>query len=616
MIDQNYSRRNFLKTVSLGSSVALLPGLFPACERESRELPNILWITSEDNGRFLGCYGDEFARTPNLDRLAAEGILYENAFATAPVCAPARSTIISGLYPPTMGTQHMRSMNAIPEWIKFFPQYLRAAGYYCTNNSKEDYNMPKPDGTWDESSREATYQKRAPGQRFFAIFNITTSHESSIHTSLSDLQHDPAQVKLPPYHPDTPEMRHDWAQYYDKVTEMDRRVGEILTELDAAGLAEETIVFYYSDHAGVLARSKRFCYDSGLHVPFMVRFPKKFQHLAPGKPGTRTDRLISFVDLAPTVLSLVNIPIPEYMQGQAFLGGQASRERKYAYSFRGRMDERYDMMRTVRDKKFRYIRNYLPHRIYGQHVEYLWKAPSMQSWERAYRAGQCNAVQSIFWQPKPPEELYDLENDPYEVNNLADNPRYKNDLFRLRKACRDWSMEIRDSGFMPEGEMLEQAQAGEIYEVVRSTEYQLGRIIETAEKATSGDIDFYETMVDRLTEANPVTRYWAATGCLILGKEASGAAGELKRRLKDPVGDIQVTAAEALCVMGETEAGLSGLIAALKHENSKVVLHAVNSLECLGELARAALPALKSLTEHEDNYVRRAAHYTIEKLTG
>ena len=244
--------------------------------------PNFLWIVSEDNGPFFGCYGDPFATTPTLDKLATEGVLYENAFANAPVCAPARSTIITGMYPPSMGTQNMRSTYPIPESIKFFPQYLREAGYYCTNNSKEDYNMPKPEGVWDESSRKAHYKNRGEGQPFFAIFNVTISHESSIHKSIPNdsLRHDPAEVKLPPYHPDTPEMRHDWAQYYDKVEDMDARMGEILQELEDAGLTDNTIVAYYSDHGGVIARSKRFVYESGTHVPMIWRFPDKYAHLA------------------------------------------------------------------------------------------------------------------------------------------------------------------------------------------------------------------------------------------------------------------------------------------------------------------------------------------------
>jgi len=614
MNGKEYSRRHFLQRVAKSTSAVLVASFYLNCARD-KEHPNILWITSEDNGPFLGCYGDEYAKTPNLDRLASEGILYENAFATAPVCAPTRSSIISGMYPPSMGTQHMRSMYPIPEFIKFYPQFLRDAGYYCTNNSKKDYNMPEPEGDWDESSKKATYKNRAEGQPFFAIFNLTSSHEHTIHKSLKNLQHDPAKAKLPPYHPDTPEMRHDWAQYYDMVTRMDMQVGQILHELQLAGLAEDTIVFYYSDHGGVLPRSKRFCYDSGLHVPMIIRFPKKYQHLAPGKPGTRTDRLVSFVDLAPTLLSLTGIKIPKYIQGKAFLGRQQAKPREYVYSFRGRMDERYDMVRTVRDKQYRYIRNFMPHRIYGQHVWYLWKSPSMRSWERAYKEGKCNATQSIFWQQKPAEELYDTKSDPYEVHNLVDDPAHQETLLRMRQACRDWIMEMRDTGFIPEGLMVEWSKTKTLWDIVHSSDYPLERIVETAYMATDRDPDHLPQLIERMEDEHPVIRYWATTGCLVLGKEAKTAIPSLKKRLSDDVPDTQVTAAEALCVIGEVETGLPVLIKALGHENSKVALHAANSLECLGEMAKPALNALKAAANNPDRYVQRAVQYTIEHLS-
>jgi len=608
------NRRDFLKSVGLGVSVMFVSDLVSSCVRKKNR-PNILWITSEDNGPFLGCYGDKFANTPNLDRLAAEGILYENAFATAPVCAPARSTIISGMYPLTMGTQHMRSKNKIPAFIKFFPQYLREVGYYCTNNHKEDYNMPKPEGVWDESSRKAHYKNRAPGQPFFAIFNLTVSHESSIHKPMKELKHDPARVKLPPYHPDTPEIRHDWAQYYDKIEELDRQVGRLLKELEDEGLADDTIVFYYSDNAGVLPRSKRFVYDSGLHVPFIVRFPPKYQHLAPGKPGTKTDRLISFVDLAPTMLSLVGIKIPEHMQGVAFLGPQAGEPRKYIYAFRGRMDERYDMMRVVRDKQFKYIRNYNPHRIYAQHVEYLWRAPAMQSWEKMYREGKCNEIQSIFWNTKPPEELYDVKADPHEVHNLADDPQYQDTLKRLREACHRWMLEIRDSGFIPEGEMLERAKRKTIYEVVREPDFPLEKIIETADMATMRKPEYLDELIRRMNDPESVVRYWAVTGCLVLGKKAKSAVDAVKKVLNDNCGDVRVAAAEFLCQMGYESEGLPVLIRELQNENSKVALRAISSLEYLGRKARPALAALKTAAKREDdNYIKRAAGYAIEVI--
>jgi N-sulfoglucosamine sulfohydrolase len=293
--------------------------------RKDPELPNILWITSEDNSRLLGCYGDDFATTPHLDQLASEGFLYTHAYANTPVCAPARNTIITGVHACSNGNEQMRSTYLKSEKVRFYTEFLQSQGYYCTNNSKTDYNTRPVDlkTMWDESSRNAHYKNRAQGQPFFAIFNLTVSHESSIHKSIpnDELRHRPEDVSLPPYHPDTPEMRHDWAQYYDKVEDMDTQVGALLRELEEAGLAENTIVFYYSDHGGVLGRSKRYLFETGTHVPMIVRIPEKYKHLYPAEtPGSKVDRLVSFVDLAPTLLSLIGLEAPEYMQGNAFLG--------------------------------------------------------------------------------------------------------------------------------------------------------------------------------------------------------------------------------------------------------------------------------------------------------
>lgn len=608
------ARRIFLKKIGLVSfATAFIPGLVFRCAK-TKQLPNILWITSEDNGPFLGCYGDHFATTTNLDRFAHQGILYKNAFATVPVCAPARNTIITGVYPPSMGTQHMRSRYPIPDFIKPYPLYLRAAGYYCTNNSKTDYNLAGDDkACWDECSDTAHYNHRAPGQPFFAIFNFTVSHESSIHISIptEELRHDPARVTLPPYHPDTPEIRHDWAQYYDKVEDLDIQVGKVLQELEDEGLAADTIVFYYSDHGGVLARSKRFLYDSGLHVPMIIRFPPKYQHLAPARPGTATDRIVTFVDLPATLLSLVGVPIPGYMQGSAFLGNQVAKPRRYAQSLRGRMDERYDFSRTLRDKQFRYTRNFNPHRIYGQYLEYLWRAPATRSWEQEYRAGRCNKIQSKFWQPKPFEELYDSSNDPWEVTNLATAAGFKKVLERMRKHLRQWQLEIRDSGFLPEGRLLEISKTGTIYDYVHSDKYSLERIIDTAYMATDNNATHLPTLIERSDDLDATVRFWAATGCLVLGNRAGAAMPALQKLLNDADGDVVAVAAEALTQLGLESEGINALVKLLDHENSKVILRALNALTALGPKAGPAVPAIQHLLQHPDNYVQRAANYLV-----
>ncbi len=382
MDSRTITRRDFILS-TLAGTISISAATRKFTEQVSAaDKPNILWITSEDNSPLLGCYGDTFATTPNLDKLAAESIVYDNAFANISVCAPARFTILTGMYACSVGTHNMRSRYPLPDFVKPYPHYLREAGYYCTNPGKTDYNYETDDKShWDEGS----YHDRRQGQPFFHVTNIKKSHESSIHEQKLT-RHDAQKVTLPPYHPDTPQIRQNWAQYYDSVEDMDKELGKILHELEKDRLAENTIVFYFADHGGVLCRSKRFLYDSGTRVPMMIRFPKKYRHLAPGEPGSRNDRLVSFVDLAPTLLSLAGINIPEHMQGEAFLGDGQKGPRSYVYLFRDRMDERYDMMRAVRDKKYKYIRNYYPHRIYGQHLEYLWKAAATRSWEEEYLA--------------------------------------------------------------------------------------------------------------------------------------------------------------------------------------------------------------------------------------
>jgi arylsulfatase A-like enzyme len=584
---------------------------------QQNKKPNILWIVSEDNGPFIGAYGDEFATTPNIDNFAGKSVLYENAFATAPVCAPARSTLITGVYPTAMGTQHMRSTYPIPAQIRFFPRYLREAGYYTSNNAKKDYNTIDQPEAWNESSNTASYKNRSPGQPFFSVFNIGISHESSLHKPVDQLRHDPEKVPIPPYHPSTPEMKQDWAQYYDKMEEMDARVGEILQELEESGLADSTIVFYYGDHGGVLGRSKRFMYESGLRVPLIIHFPKMYQHLEPAIGGNTTDRIVTFVDFAPTILSLAGLPIPGYMQGEPFLGPKMTEPREYAYAFRGRMDERIDMSRSVRDKQFRYIRNYMPHKIYAQYLEYLWKAPSMSSWEKAFEEGQLDKIQSRFWQAKPVEELYDVTVDPHNIKNLALDPDYQDVLLRMRNANTNWMKEIRDVGFIPEAMMLEKAKTTTLYDYGKSGEYRLEKIMETADMASMGKPENRSVLIKRLDDPDPVVRYWAATGCIILGEWADPAKEKLLEALDDQEVAVRIAAAEALYILGETDVALKTLTQALQVDNKMARVQALNVFETMGEDAAPSLDAIEKLISsnlEDQDYDIRAANRLVEKL--
>lgn len=592
--------------------------------------PNVLWITSEDNGPHLGAYGDDYANTPNLDALAHRGMIYLHCWSNAPVCAPARTAIISGMYPPSTGSQHMRSMVRLPDGFKMYPQYLREAGYYCTNNSKEDYNLAKPSQVWDESSGRAHWKNRAEGQPFFAIFNIATTHESQIRKRPHKAVHDASQVRVPAYHPDVPEVRRDWAQYYDKLTEMDAQAGRHLRELEEAGLAEETIVFYYGDHGSGMPRSKRWPYNSGLHVPLIVYVPSKFRELAGEDytPGGKSERLVSFVDLAPTLLSLAGIEPPEHMQGSAFLGPHAAAPREYVYGFRGRMDERYDMVRSVRDRRYVYIRNFMPHEPYGQHVSYMFETPTTRAWKDLYDAGKLNEAQAHFWHTKPPEELYDLENDPDEVHNLADSAEHREILERFRKAQHEWILDIRDLGFLPEHEIHTRSTGTMPYEMSHDPQqYSLERILQTADLASSLKRGAVPALTQALADRDSAVRYWAALGLLMRAEEAVNAAAEaLAAALEDPAPTVRVTAARALAQFGgpdRREQALDVLVRAadLRENSVSVAILALDALDELDERAEpvrdriANLPAeVPGIEGRMRSYVPRLIEKTLADL--
>lgn len=604
--------------------LAVLCSIVFSAEADRR--PNVLWITSEDNGPHLGAYGDRFADTPNLDRLAAKGMIYLNAWSNAPVCAPARTTIISGLYPTCTGSEHMRSMTKLPEGMKMYPQYLREVGYYCTNKNKEDYNLQKPGVVWDDSSNRGHWRNRKPGWPFFAVFNFTVSHESQIRKRPHTPVHDPAKVRVPAYHPDTPEVRRDWAQYYDKLTEMDAQAGGVLEQLEEDGLAEETIVFYYGDHGPGIPRSKRWPYNSGLHVPLIVFVPEKFRHLAPKDyvPGGRSDRLVGFIDLAPTLLSLVGIEPPEQMQGQAFMGPYQTPEPPYAYGFRGRMDERYDMVRVVRDKRYVYIRNYMPHKIYGQHVAYMFETPTTQVWKRLYNQGKLAPPRTFFWETKPAEELYDLQNDPDEVHNLADSPEHQQVLARLRKAQQDLALEIRDVGFLPEGEIHWRSQGSTPYEMGHDEQkYPLEKIMAAAELASSLKPEAVPELKEALGDDDGAVRYWGALGLLMRGPKAVAAAKEsLYRALKDASPYVRVVAAEALGRYGNEQDAQEALTVLLELAPADangvfISMASLNALDALGGKARSAVEIIKRLPQRDKSAPARTGGYVprlIEKI--
>lgn len=464
----------------LGSLLVLLgcdqEGKENQSEQGTEEKPNILWITVEDMSPHLPSFGDSTVSTPNIDRLAKEGIRYSNFYSVSGVCAPSRAALITGMYPTTIGAMHMRTMQrtaaidkitdpellAIPTYeavppaeAKCFTEYLRKEEYYCTNNSKTDYQFATPITAWDESSDKAHWRNGPEEKPFFAVFNFTVTHESRVWERKDEpLRVDPDKVPVPPYYPDSPIIRNDIARNYDNIIEMDKQVGELMQQLEEDGLLDSTIIFFYSDHGSGLPRAKRWVYDSGLKAPLIIRFPDRKGE------GTVDDQLISFVDMAPTMLSLLEIPIPDYMQGQAFLGPQKAVEpREYVYAARDRMDPATETIRAVRDADFKYIKNYRSNEPWVKFIPYRDQMDLMQELLRIGKEKGSDLPSSQQWiiaQNKPDEELYDTGKDPHEINNLAAEPAYTSKLEELRKAHEDWKEKTKDMGHIPETELIKQ----------------------------------------------------------------------------------------------------------------------------------------------------------------
>ena len=466
-----------------------------------------MWFLSEDCNPFIGAYGDPFARTPTLDQLAAEGVRYDTVYSAAPVCAPSRFTLLTGKYAESCGPAHnMRAIAKMPSWIRGFPEYLRAAGYYCTNNSKTDYNATiDMAATWDASSGSAHWRARPAGAPFFAMFSNQTTHESRLFPT-TPVTTDPATMRIPPYLPDTPRTREDRAREYDNMARMDSEFAVRLAELEADGLAENTIVFFFGDNGGVLPRSKRFANDDGLHVPLIVRFPPKFRHLAPGRPGSVVRDPVSCIDFPPTLLSLAGVRVPDHMDGEVFLGKRV-RPRRVIFGQRSRMDERYDLQRAVRDERYLYIRNYMPHRPYGQNMGYMWQQRGYQDWEQAHLDGDVTPLQEAFWDEKAAEELYDLERDPEQLTNLAGSRRHEDELRRLRRALDEHLLETNDNGFIPEGSPLEGHD-----ESRAPGAYPIRRVLRVAETAIERDAGNLDALVRDLADANEVVALLVRAG--------------------------------------------------------------------------------------------------------
>lgn len=614
-----------LRLLTASIFAAAAPTLFAVGAAASR--PNILWITVEDMSANLGCYGDDYATTPHIDGFAKSAVRYTGAFATAPVCSPARSCLITGVYATSLGTQRLRSEFPIPENVRGFPELLRRAGYFTTNNSKTDYNVRDEAAfiarTWDECGTEAHFRHRIPGQPFFSVFNSMTTHqtrtsvwpeeefEAEVASHLSKAErHDPEKAPLPPYYPDTPTVRRTVARYYDCITAMDKEVGTLLAELEADGLAEDTIVFFFSDHGMGLPRGKRVLHDSGLHVPLLVRFPKKYASFAPVAPGGTSERLVSFVDFGPTVLSLAGIATPEWMEGLAFLGPNAAPPRKYVFGARDRVDEVFDLARSVRDGRYLYIRNYRPHLSWMPPERFSDHAEMRCEMKRLLAEGQLDALQMTYAAPERPlEELYDSEKDPHQVKNLASSAEHAPILDELRSAHETWVFETRDLGFLTEPDAWKRSGSDAPRTMAREPKrYPLKRILAAAKLVGREDRVAIAKEIELLGDSDPAVRHHAALGLHAAGDAARSARPALRRALEDESVSVRIEAAAALAARGDPDPALESLTAALELDEPEVVLAAMRSLELLGDGARSVRHAIERTLERARTLEASSTH--------
>ncbi len=541
-------------------SVLSALAFFPNANLKVRagERPNFVWIVSEDNSKhYLKLFDEHGAETPNIRRMAEHGILYERAFSNAPVCSVARTTLATSVYAPRLGTQFHRKIQPVtlPEGWHLFPRSLRQAGYYTTNNSKEDYNTVKQKDAWDESSKRASWRNRpAPETPFFHMASYPVSHESSLHFSKKEMaatktKTDPNTVQLAPNHPDTPLFRYTHARYHDRIGMVDDIVGNAIADLEKDGLLEDTFIFYFGDHGGVLPGSKGYLYESGLHVPLVVRVPDKWKHLVQMPLGTRVKGFVSFVDFGPTLLHLAGINVPEYMDGTPILGADIKLEdlnrRDETFGYADRFDEKYDLCRSLRKGRYKYIRNYQAYYPDALQNNYRYRMLAYEEWRTLFREGKLNPVQQQFFQRKAAECLYDLEQDPYETKNLADDPGYSKILKDLRGKLAERVKSLPDLSFYPETVLVEDAVANPIA-FGKKHKDEIATLVDIADLSLEDWSAAAPKLQKAIQSANSWERYWAAIACGCFGEQASPLAGEAKKLLNDKELLVRVRAAEFL----------------------------------------------------------------------
>ncbi|SHF54415.1 Arylsulfatase A [Mariniphaga anaerophila] len=525
-----------MKAKKIILSLFAIPLLFIQCgqphQKNELSQPNILWITIEDTSpQFIGCYGNKTAQTPAIDKLAEEGVRFTNAFSTGTVCSPSRTAIITGVKTYKTGTGNHRSKYPIPGFIKGFPYYLQQQGYYTSNNVKTDYNVAQEKAfiaeAWDESSNKAGWWNRNPGQPFFAVFNYVDSHQSRTMTETYDWykknvleQLAPEErigeneFEMPPFYLDSPEMRKQFARVYNSIKLTDNKIGELLARLEADNLKDSTIIFFYADHGEGMPRGKTNGINYGYRVPFIVWFPEMYKHLSPwGTAGVATDELIDFTDLAPTLISIAGGEIPEHLEGRPFLGEKREKPVSHLNLSSDRSDNGIDMVRTVTDGRFVYSRNFMPYINEARYIRYMEIGEIKQQMRKDLAENKLNPLQKSLFEPRPAEFLFDIENDLWETQNLANNPEFKPVLEKMRELLKKEVIASRDVMFLPEYEVNLLSDTTTAYEFrMNEKNYPVEKIYEAASLAGFRGTEIAKKQVDLLTNPNPVIRYWSVLG--------------------------------------------------------------------------------------------------------
>ena len=576
------------------------------------QLPNIVYIALEDITPMMGCYGDTYAKTPVFDKLAEEGIRYTRAYSIAPVCSVSRSSIVTGMYSSTLGTMHHRSnVGKPPAFLEMIPNQLGEAGYFTTNN-KQDYNIGG--AKWHARKGKAHWRYRPDKkQPFFSKFDLGECHSSITKFSEDDIVekrlnrlkpddfHDPAKAPIPPYHPDDPMFRKAWSRYYDAVTQVDYRAGDILAQLKEDGLWDDTIVIVWADHGVGMPRGKHTAWEQGTHVPLIVRFPKKYQHLAPDKPGSVRDELICLMDMGPSVLKFAGIDTPNYMHGRPLLSKGKTKKRDYVVAMRDRLDTRFEMVRSIRDKRYRYQRNFYSHLPFKPYEDFEFKAPLLEHWVQLARGGKLTGAQELLTRRfKPVEELYDSKNDPHMVKNVSSDPKYAKVLKKMRRRLNDWMIDTRDLGILAEAELHERAKGKSAHWDVGQALGNYAQILETANLQIKGQAAIDELKI-RCKDADPAVRFWAVLGLVVVTQTAGpetveGIVPALKASLQDDSVSVRLTGAEGLCNLGFYHDAVEVLSKAVSGPSPSAQIRATCILDSQPPEASVALqPAIEHL---------------------